>query len=393
MRIATIFVYYLIFIFATLFFVKADRTKKDKKIKAYMICGVVLLSLFACFRGPLVGWDTRDTIILCFDRAKNYRSITSIIANRTRHKEPIYLIISYILLKFTNNSRVFLFVMQLMTIGPIAVVSYKKRDTLSVTIIMVTYMLLFYQQSFNIIRQSVAAAFLFMGCSDLMDRKYVKTGLLFILTCLLHSSGIIGVGLVIALYIFTNNNSLILRVFMVGLAVFVSIIALTVWKTLVLSMIQGGILPDQYSGYVSIMSGEVTSKYNTIQFRNNAIEVLRFFGTIIVVVFLNGKHTGSNNEILFLKYSVVLSFIIHTVVEVGFGVTLGHRITIFIDYLQMALYSYYFPKSVFEDKRFSTGSIIIPKTGIQIVLFYCFFYNFFIYMFVNFGHTLPYQLT
>ena len=393
MRIATIFLYYLIFILASLFFIKADRSQKDKTIKACIICGVVLLSLFACFRGPLVGWDTGDTIELYFNRAKPYRSITSIIANRTRFKEPIYIILSFFLLKITNNSRAFLFVMQLMTVGPIAVVSYKRRDTLPVSIIMVTYMLLFYQQSFNIIRQSVAAAFLFLGWAYLMEGKYFKTALIFVFVCLLHSSGIIGIGLIITLYFFVNDERLIIRIPLIGIAVLAGIIALTEWKTMAIDLIERGFLSETYSGYISVMSGEVDSQYNTIQFRNNAIEVMRLLGTIIVLMFLNGEHSGSEKEILFLKYSVVLSVVIHTIIEVGFGVTLGHRITIFIDYLQMALYANFFPKSVFKDKRISTGSIIIPKTGIQYSLFYCIFYNFFIYMFVNFGRTLPYQLT
>lgn len=340
-----------------------------------------------------MGVDTKDTVSLYFDRAKDYNSIKSIITYRYRFKEPFYIVFSFLLHRITNSSRVFLFLMQLMTVGPVAFYSYKKRDTLPISVIMFVYMMLFYQQSLNLIRQSAAAAFLFLGWEYLMNRKYVKTVLVFVFVCLLHSSGIVGISLIIALYLFANSKRSITRFFMIGIAILVGIFILTEWKALALKLIEGGILIDRYSTYISIMSGEVTSQFNTIQFRNNAIEVMRLFGTVIVVFFLNGEHSGSDKEIILLKYSVILSFVIHTIIEVGFGLTLGHRITIFIDYLQMALYAHYFPKSVFEDKRISTGSILIPKTGIQYSLLYCFFYNFFIYMFINFGHTLPYQLT
>lgn len=393
MRIATIFLYYLIFILASIFFVKADRSNNDKAIRAYIICGVVILSLFACFRGPIVGWDTRDTVDLYFNRAKSYDSIKSIFTYSYRFKEPIYIFFSFLLQKITDSGRVFLFFMQLLTVGPVAVVAYKKRNTLSISVIMFVYMMLFYQRSFNIVRQSVATAFLFLGWVYLTDRKFVKATLIFVLTCMLHSSGIIGVALVLALYIFTNDINVAIRYCMIFVAIIVGAVTLTVWKSLALNLIEGGILNERYSGYVSIMSGDVSNQYNTIQFRDNAIEIMRLLGTIIVMLFLKGKHTGSNREILFLKYSVILSFIIYTIVEVGFGVTLGHRLTIYIDYFQMALFAHYYPKSTFDDKRISTGVIIIPKTGVRYGLAYCMLYNFIIYMFVNYGHTLPYQLT
>lgn len=391
--IGSIILYYFVFVFACVLFAKADSSTRDRKIRFYILCGVIVLSLFAGLRGLTVGWDTAGTINARFDRVRFFRSFSSLMANRDRIKEPIYWVISYFIRKVTDSGRVFLFIMQLLTVGPIAIVAFENRDRLPVSVMMTTYMLLFYQMSFNIIRQSIAAAFLLLAFSKLMKKSYIKAAVLAILVCLFHNSGIIGVALILLIYILNYSKNKKLRFVLVLISLVFGILFLTSWQSAVTSLIEGGYISEDYDTYVAIMAGEVITKHNTFRYRNIVIEVLRIFGTLIMLFFLKGEHSGSDQETRLLKYAGVLSLLVYSIIDVGFGSTLGHRATIFLDYLQIILYASYFPKSLFENKKMSGGKVLIPKTGIQWSLLYCLGFNFMVYMIINFGHTIPYQLS
>lgn len=389
----SVILYYIVFIICLILFAKADASQNDKRIRFYIIAGVILLSFFACLRAGDVGWDTADTVNARFERVKNYNSIASLMANRDRIKEPIYWLISYFIMKFTSSSRVFLFIVQLLTAGPIAKVAYDKRKEIPVSIIMFAYMMLLYQMSFNIIRESVAAALLLLAYTRFMRKSFVSAAIYAVLCCLFHNSGIIGVAMIILLYFMTSNHSIYLRIGVIVTYVIAGFLALT-YRHLIFAWLQETeLVGSAYNDYLQIFSGNVESRFTTFRYRNIVIEALRIIGTLFILFTLKGEHTGSEQDVRLIKYASVLSLAIYTVFVTVFNSTLGHRITIYLDYLTILLYAYYFPKSLFTEKKIAHGRIVIPKTGIRFSLLYCVLFNVAVYMIINFGHTLPYHLS
>ena len=389
----SIILYYLIFLVALLLFRKADKTKSDKKAKFYILCGVVVLSLFAGLRSTTVGTDTEATVLARFERVKYFNSLSSLMARREFIKEPIYWIISYFIRKVTDSSRVFLFTIQFLTVGPIGLLAYEKRKELSVSMMMTVYMMLFYQLSFNIIRQSVAAAFLLLAYSKLEKESYVPAIILSVLCCLFHNSGFIGLGLILFVYFLTHVKRTSLRVMVLVVYIALGVALLLTWRSIASWFVEGDLVNGSYETYIDILSGEVESRFIKFRYRNAVTEVLRIFCTAIVLFALKGVHSGEETEIRMLKYSNLLSLIVFSILTIGFNTTLAYRATLYLDYLQILLFAYYFPKRFFENRRFSYGQIIIPKTGVQYCLAYCIVFNFVVYMLINFGYTLPYQLS
>ena len=389
----SILLYYFIFLAALLLFIRADKSHNNKRVKFYIICGIVLLSLFAGLRGSTVGWDTADTVQARFERVKYFNSLSSLMSRREFIKEPIYWIISYFILRVTGNSRVFLFVIQLLTVGPIGYLAYEKRDKVPVSIMMTTYMMLFYQLSFNNIRQSVAAAFMLLAYSKLEEKSYVAAVVLSIFCCLFHNSGFIGVGLILFTYLLTHIKKSSGRILVLTVYIALGVAFFFTWKSVISWFVEGDFINGSYDSYLAIFSGDVESKYTTFRYRNIVIEALRILCTAIVLFVLKGEHSGEDIEIRMLKYSNVLSLIIFSIITIGFNSTLGHRATLYLDYLQILLFAYYFPKRLFDNGKISRGCIVIPRTGVQYCLVYCVAFNFLVYMLINFGHTLPYQLS
>ena len=389
----SVVMYYCVFLVALLFFRKADKTIDDKKIKYYILSGVVVLSLFAGLRNSAVGTDTAATVVGRFERVKYFNSLSNLMSRRDFIKEPIYWIISYFIRKVTNSSRVFLFIIQFLTVGPIALLAYENRKVLPVSIMMTVYMMLFYQLSFNIIRQSVAAAILLLAYSKLEKKAYIPAIILSILCCLFHNSGFIGVGLILFVFLLTHIKRTSVRGIILVVYIVLGIFFLITWKSIASWFVEEDFVNGSYDTYFDILSGEVESKFIKFRYRSFITEVLRIACTVMVMSVLKGECSGEKAEIRMLKYSNLLSLIIFSILTVGFNTTLAYRATLYLDYLQIILFALYFPKRVFEKRDYSHGLIVIPRTGVQYCLIYCTVFNFVVYMLINFGHTLPYYLS
>ena len=323
---------------------------------------------------------------------RHFDSLGSLFAYSEFIKEPIYWVISYFIRKITDSSQVFLFVIQFITIGPIALLAYEKRKELPVSIMMTVYMLMFYQLSFNIIRQSVAAAFLLLAYYKMVNKQYIPAIIFGSFAVLFHNSGVIGVSLVLLIHVWINVQSRVLRITIVFLSIIIGIVFLLTWRQVTSWLVDKGYLNQVYDTYIDIFSGQVESKWTTFKSRTLFIEIFRIIGTAIFVLLLKGTHTGTEREIRMLKYAAVVSLIIYTIIAVGFNSTLGHRATIFLDYFQIPLFARYFPKVYVLNNGSRRPKIVVPKTGVQFCIVYCLLFNLAIFMLLNFCHTLPYVL-
>ena len=333
--ITSIFLYYIVFGVATFFFIKADLAKNDKGVKVFVLLGVLILSYFASIRGVAVGWDTYDTVNTNFNKLKYYNSFSSLWSNRDKIKEPIYWVISYIIQIVTDDSRVFLFVLQLLTVGPIAIVAYENRKKCSISIVMVAYMFLFYQVSLNIIRQSVSAAFLLLAASKLLNKSYFKAAIFGLVALLMHNSGILGIVLFFAIFIIVGNENTKVRIYTMTMCVCVGIVVLVFWQSIFNYLAETNVLRGNYDSYISIMSGEEYSKYTVFSSRNIVFEALRFIGIIILLFVLQGNHSASDRDVRILKYSIVVSFVMYSIINLVLKSYLADRMSMFLDYMQL----------------------------------------------------------
>lgn len=161
--------------------------KFDKKVrKIFTILTILVPSFFA---GVRYGIGT-DYIV--------YEKVFTQIVNNdviTKKSEFGYVILNEIIAFFTSNFNILLFVIAVITIGCIYATLYRKKEKISVPFAMFCFMLLFYQMSFNLIRQLLAASILMYATKYLEENKKIKYFVYNLIAISIHSVAIIGLPL------------------------------------------------------------------------------------------------------------------------------------------------------------------------------------------------------
>lgn len=115
--------------------------------------------------------------------------------------EPGYRLLCYILAFFTKEPAVSIFFASLVTLGISLTVIYKHTDKILLAILFFVF-LGCWHNSFNAVRQSMAATVAFCGFQFARDKKFVKYLLIILIAFLFHRSAII----MLPLYFLINNN-------------------------------------------------------------------------------------------------------------------------------------------------------------------------------------------
>ena len=204
-------IYIGLFIFTTLIFRCGDFVKQKKRIFVDAL-GIFLLCLIAGMRASSVGTDTATYLqpsitfaISAHDFASFWHSswIQWGYAVMTISQYEIgYVLVIWICSKVFHTIGTVQFVVELLMIAPLYYVLRKNRDC-SVWLGMLTWELLFYNSSFNMIRQTMACSFLvlsyyFWG----IDKR--KSVIWLVVATLFHKSGLLGIGIFI-IYYFINS--------------------------------------------------------------------------------------------------------------------------------------------------------------------------------------------
>lgn len=183
---------------------KKYRMSKDKfKYIVFSVLGLFIISFFAGIRANEVGADTSGYPIRFMKIATQSTSFTEFVENCSELKnEPLGALLVYFCSCFTADSGLLLFFYQLLTVVPIFLAAKKFRKYISITDAMAVYLFMFFNNSLNMMRQSVACAFILLGFSDWLIKNKIskKSILLFISAILFHRASIYGIALILAFY-------------------------------------------------------------------------------------------------------------------------------------------------------------------------------------------------
>lgn len=213
---------------------------------------ILLITLVAAFRGDSVGVDTTvypDQYLSC---ARGYSSIFSFFNDpaTTPGSEPLNGILVWICSRLSTDKWPLLLFYQLLTVLPVYYALLSLKDRLSPSLGMAVYLFVFYNNSLNMMRQSVACAFLLLAFAFLIaDRKFT---LRFVLTCavaaLFHKSGLYGIALLLAVS-FVANADKSAKKYIAYILILISPVLLNVVLT---SLISAGLVSQRVSDYADI---------------------------------------------------------------------------------------------------------------------------------------------
>lgn len=247
-------IYLIVFAISVLLIRCADKNKNWKKsrrvVRAFLTCIAILLpSVLAGVRDYSIGTDVLVYGNAWFDYAvgdfdfKHY-----VIWGTSSSIDLIYCIINYVVARFTDNTHWFYFVFSLITTGLIYKAAEDNNDIVEPYYVMLTYYLLFYNQSLNMLRQSLALAFAACSFSYIRRNQYIRFALCAVLAYLSHRSAIVVV-LLLIIYKIVNSQ---VRTLGKALVLTGSLVALFGINSIYSFFVSVGLLTSRYDSYFDV---------------------------------------------------------------------------------------------------------------------------------------------
>lgn len=320
-------IYLAIFSFS-IFCAALAQITEAKEMKHYpilfSIISVLILSLLGGLRHESIGTDVLFYIKGNFEAALWIDSFpkyfTAIYA-----KEPLYLVVVYIISKVFGNFQVLLFTFQIMTIGCVYFAAWKRRRYVAPWFVLLIYCALYYNDSYNMVRQHLAMAIVLLGSVYLLEEKYKNCLIFFFIASLFHTSAFLSF-ILVPIYIYLKREKSIfyfkkrksnlygkkMRELTITVIALIGILGIKIWCQL---FIQIGILSPRYLYYFT--NDNISGHY---------FDTLIYLFEICVLVF-NTKYLKTNmNNYRFYRTIAFLNVI---VLQLTLFMSYGHRLSLY----------------------------------------------------------------
>ncbi|MCQ2211216.1 MAG: EpsG family protein [Paludibacteraceae bacterium] len=320
-------------------------------------------------RNDSVGTDTSFYASWMFNDAKYYDTLSDYI--KGVNTEWFYGSINYIISRFTDTLQFFLFFVQILTMSLFyrGFVSYSKKGAL-LWVMVILYMLFFYNQSLNLIRQSIAIAYVFLIYNYILESKYKKYILLSVLSVFIHSSAPIGCIMILLLH-WVSGMERGKRIFMVfvGMSFMVGFLVL---YSIAMDAITKIPFLSKYSAYAN---GGVEDRQGV-----GVTSLLFRFAFVVNAVIAYRLRLLDHRESVFL---IIVSLFETIIFTFGIRSVYAFRIGLYLTPLQ-----FYYTAKIVNSPRYTNG------TKICMSVFYMFVYlTYFVWLisYRNESATYPYE--
>lgn len=357
-------IYILVFTLSLLCFKWAQYFNKNQNKKFFYffsVLGIIIPCLLAAVRDLSMGTDTDTYVKRIFEQAIVDNNLFTFVQHpNSAVKDFLYLFTSFICARFTKNISVLLFVNELLVILPlyIALVKSNKKSG-SIVFGMFIFFMFFYNQSFNLTRQSIAISFSILAIHYLNEKKDLKFIFLSIIACLYHSTALILL-LIYVLYkiedkfkkypIKISYFNRILSILMVGIIIF--------FPSFVSILIKIGIAP-----------GKLTHFLNSYSLGLNINWTNTLFYLFIALIINVNKLKNKISNFKFYKFGSILCLLI---LQFGARIKFAERIGYYLFYPIIFLT---LPKLVVDEENTITKNSLINTILISIVfIIYWFFW-------------------
>lgn len=184
------------------------RIKKGDVI--LIMVGLLIPSILAAFRDFSVGSDVNYYVVPFFNRAINSSSISSYIVS-TGSNDIGYLLLNYVITRFTSDIKWLFFITELIIVTFIFCGTWKYRGDFSPVMSMLYFYLLFYNMTLSTVRQCIALSIVFFGLSTYISSQFSRKGLIIASLCILlaytfHSTAIFAILLLMLSYLLSKKN-------------------------------------------------------------------------------------------------------------------------------------------------------------------------------------------
>lgn len=184
--------YIIVILLTTFFSFLAQKAINRSKALFVLFSFFVLFvpSLFAAFRDITVGVDVRVYECYVFQQARSVNSLSDLLS--ISKLEPFFVFINYISSRLSDKINVALFFIQLSVMFFAYLSIVRMRDSVPMWIMMLLFMLGYYNLSFNLMRQCIAITYIMFAYTYLLkDDKILKFILIGSMAFFMHKTAII----------------------------------------------------------------------------------------------------------------------------------------------------------------------------------------------------------
>ncbi len=224
-----------------------------------VLLGISVPALLAGLRDSSIGTDVELYGNLWFGYAHSFDFFEYIEFAQSCDIGVGYALLNYIVGLFTEDERVFYFMLSFVEILLIYIGARGFKEQISVPFAMFCYYTIFYNNTLNLLRQCLAISVVFVAYRFLVKEKYLVTMLILIASVLCHTSAIITFVIPI-IYLILKRMDAKLSVYTFNLVGFVGLAGIMfLYQPIVNAIVRMGILSSRFNTYAgtSIVGGRL----------------------------------------------------------------------------------------------------------------------------------------
>lgn len=300
----------------------ATRVKNKGVMILCSLIAILIPSILGGLRQIGVGRDMLGYGIYTPREVMMSRSFLDFMSDK---KELGYNLLCYVTMKTLGNVHWCFFFYQLITVACYYVGAYKHRKFAPLPMTMFIFFAFSYNESYNMMRQSMALSIIFMGLDNLEQKKYRNFLWYIIAAFMFHSSSIAVVLLVLITHMLVTHKSYFRDMILYGLLGMLLII-----KPVALALISAtNIVPVRYLAYVESGGDSVmVAGYAGFQVLFYCIEYI-----VMIVYAKGGKKLWGYYNYEYLRYNLLLVIMFYYVIR------LFPRLTAYNDWINYLLLS------------------------------------------------------
>lgn len=295
------------FICFTIAFILSFIAEKNKnKIPKLLYFVLVLLAigipaLLAGLRSYGVGTDTRGYLNYTFYNCIHLKSIKDL-GNYLIHAdvEPLFILVDFLVTRVTLNINVSYFVLELILLGTVYLACTKIKDSSKVSVSYFIFLILFFNRSLNMCRQSIAIAFILLSMYYLVNRKFIKFLITDLIAIGFHKIALI----IIPFYLFYNMfHDTSKKAVMGKILFFVTFFGIILFfKNIVTFLVSRGFLSNKYLFYIR-------EGVNNLSIFDATVKLLMCLVLILFAKNVNKNDRNSSFYNMFFIISIFLMFL------------------------------------------------------------------------------------
>ena len=313
-------------------FLTAAADKKNIKYKTIIYAAIVILlpCLFAGMRADNVGTDIHVYAKPIFLQACSSERISTLVERFD--VEFGYASLAFFVSRISSSLGVFLFFTELMIMLPVFIVAYRRREISPIWLTITVYLLVFYCATFNIMRQSISAAWLLLAFQFFEEKKFKSAVIFAIISILFHSSTPIGIAMFIFAYFICHIKVKQKRLYILILLSLISIVGIVILvnRSFVMSLLlDKGFLSDKYSLYYRVFSPNGDTNYylfNIILANYFELAFRIIFAIASFSIFNTSKRRSMNTNLSMYAIIILMSTLIYSAVFIFLHSSYGLRI-------------------------------------------------------------------